>query len=71
MVCNKVYWENINPNSKTKKAQLIFLYFFKIFFNLAEVTVAGLWFMFESPARWGCNRSKKNGENNQFLWRDI
>lgn len=29
MVCNKVYWEYINPSMKTKKAQLIFPHFGK------------------------------------------
>lgn len=39
MVCNKVYWENINPSMKTKKAQLVFHIWLKLVrrvFDLCE-----------------------------------
>lgn len=44
MVCNKVYWENINPSMKTKKAQLVFHVWLKLVqrvFDLCEELLLG------------------------------
>ncbi len=37
MVCNKVYWENINPSMKTEKAQLIFHIWLKLVWRVCDL----------------------------------
>lgn len=37
MVCNKVYWENINPSMKTKEAQLIFHIWLKLLWRVHDL----------------------------------
>lgn len=37
MVCNKVYWENINPSMKTEKAQFIFHIWLKLAWRVGDL----------------------------------